>query len=76
MKLFLKGIKKGFTGFGENLAAIINSLLLTAVYLIGIGLPSIFGKLICKKFLQMEKKDSYWQPVQISEKTENHYKQF
>ena len=41
-KEFFKGLKKGQKKFGENIAGIVNSILLTFVYFIGIGLTSIF----------------------------------
>ena len=40
----LKEFKKGFEEFSSNITIIINSILLTLVYLIGIGITSIIAK--------------------------------
>lgn len=75
---FISGFKKGTTSFGENLATIVNSVLLTFVYLVGIGLTSLAAKLFKKSFLDLEpKKDSYWTDLNLGKKpTEEYYRQF
>lgn len=66
MKEFIIGLKEGQKRFGETIAIIINSILLSLVYFIGVGLTSIFGKLIGKKFLDMNKKsNTYWEDLNL-----------
>lgn len=78
MKLFLKGFKKGMKGFGENITVIINSILLSFVYFIGVGPTSIIAKLFGKHFLDLKySKDSYWSDLNLKKKKlEDYYRQF
>lgn len=60
---FFKGFKKGMKDFGNNISLIINSILLTIVYLIGVGITSIIAKLSEKSFLdsKLSKPDEFSQ---------------
>ena len=76
---FLVGFNKGMKNFGHNLALIINSILLSVVYLIGVGITSIFAKLFKKHFLDMKllKRDSYWSDLDLKKKPiKEYYRQF
>ena len=75
---FFKGFKKGMKGFGDNLTIIINSILLSLVYIIGVGLTSLFAKLFRKKFLELKKRrGTYWSELNLKKKsTEDYYRQF
>ena len=75
---FLIGFKKGMGNFGQNIALIINTILLTLVYLIGIGLTSILAKIVGKHFLEMKlSKDTYWSDLNLKKKSiEEYYRQF
>jgi len=75
---FLIGFKKGMGNFGQNIALIINTILLTLVYLIGVGLTSIFAKIVGKHFLETKlSKDSYWSDLNSKKKPiEEFYRQF
>jgi hypothetical protein len=77
---FLKGLKEGQKLFGETIAIIINSLLLTIVYFVGVGLTSIIAKLFRKSFLDLKlEKNSktYWSELNLSKKPlEEYYRQF
>ena len=77
---FFADIKEGFKLYGEVIATVVNSVLLTIVYVIGVGLTSIFTKVIGKKFLEMKIDDSsetYWNELNIGdEDMDSHYKQF
>jgi len=77
-KQFLMGFRKGMQNFGYNIALIINTILLTFVYLIGVGLTSIFAKLFRKHFLGTKlSKDSYWSDLNLKKKLmEDYYRQF
>lgn len=70
---------KGQKLFGETISVIINSILLTLVYLFGVGLSSIFGKIFGNKFLDSTNinKESYWAELNLTKKSiETYYKQF
>lgn len=76
---FFKGIKKGMKNFGQGIALIINSVLLSIVYLLGVGFTAIFAKLFRKHFLDMKlsKEDSYWSDLSLKKKSmEKYYRQF
>jgi len=77
MKTFLKGFKKGMEHFGQGITIIVNSILLLAVYLVGVGLTSLCAKIFRKQFLntKLTKEGTYWTNVEKKEK-ETHYRQF
>ena len=54
LKQFFRGFKRGLRNFGYNIALIINSILLSLVYLVGVGLTSIIAKIFGKHFLDMK----------------------
>jgi len=78
--IFFKGFKRGTQNFGQTINSIINSALLLAVYFIGVGLTSIFAKLIGKHFLYMnvsKKRDTYWSDLNLKKRPiEDYYNQF
>ena len=80
LKDFYQDFLKGQKRFGEDIAAIINSVILTFVYLLGVGLTSLVARIFGKKFLDMktvDKEESYWTPLNLSKKELNdYYKQF
>jgi len=79
LKQFFRGFKKGMGNFGYNISLIINTILLTFVYLIGVGLTSIFAKIFGKHFLEEKspKKESYWSDLKLKKKPiEEYYRQF
>ena len=75
---FLKGVKKGMASFGQNIALLVNSILLTVAYMIGIGITAIIAKLVGKKFLATEKSSkSYWKKLDLKKKDmDSYYRQF
>jgi hypothetical protein len=79
-KIFLKGVKSGQKKFGESIAVIINSLLLSFVYFFGVGITSILAKISGKHFLDSKlskSRDSYWEELNLGkEEIGNYYKQF
>lgn len=79
-RYFFWGLKKGMHLFGQNIATIVNTILLFMVYLIGIGLTAIFAKIKRKKFLETKiskDKNSYWSDFNLSKKPmEDYYRQF
>ena len=78
MKLFFKGFKKGMKNFGDKITVIVNTILLTVTYLVGVGLTSIAAKIVGKKFLGKNKsKESYWSDLDLKkEPIEKYYRQF
>jgi hypothetical protein len=79
MKLFLKSMKEGMHTFGQTIATLVNTLLLTVVYIIGVGITSIIAKLFRKQFLEMKlkKEGSYWTTLDLKKQDkEKHYRQF
>ena len=76
----LKDLKKGQKEFGEDIAQIINFLLLTLTYVFGVGLTSIFAKMSGKHFLELKidkNRESYWSDLNLNKKSaEDYYRQF
>ena len=64
--------------FGQNVALIINTALLSFAYVFGVGLTSIVAKITGKRFLDMKQgKESYWKPLNLKKKSmEEYYRQF
>ncbi len=75
-----KSIKEGQKAFGEDIAVIINSVLLTLVYIFGVGFTFLIAKFSNKNFLDLKiKKDSetYWEDLNLTKKpVEAYYRQF
>ncbi len=60
---FIIGFKEGVLEFGLSLNAFVNSFFLTIVYVMGVGLTSVFAKILGKQFLDTridQKSVSYW----------------
>jgi len=79
MREFIEGFKEGQKSFGESIAVIINSFLLTLVYVFGVGATSIIAKILGKKFLDLrfENKASYWEDLNLSKgPMKEYYRQF
>ncbi len=80
IKKFFNEIKKGQKNFGEDIQSIINFIILTFIYFIGVGITSIFAKILNKHFLKLKiSKDAktYWQDYgKGDKKMEEHYRQF
>lgn len=77
-KELIHGIKEGAELFGEAIAALVNTVLLTIVYFVGIGLTSIIAKIFKKSFLDLDKKSySYWKNLNLRKKPlEEYYRRF
>lgn len=76
---FLIGFKKGMCNFGYNISLIINTLLLSLVYMGGVGFTFLIAKLFGKHFLEtkLSKKDSYWSNLNLKKKPiKEYYRQF
>jgi len=79
-KEFITGFKKGQKFFGEAIATLINSILLTIVYFLGFGLTSIFAKIFGKHFLELKINkniNSYWETLNLNKRPiEEYLRQF
>ena len=77
---FFKGFREGMHDFSSSISTIVNSTLLTIVYLIGVGVTALLAKMFKKKFLEIscsEKKESYWSDCDLKKKPlEEYYRQF
>ncbi|MDP3918386.1 MAG: hypothetical protein Q8Q35_00580 [Nanoarchaeota archaeon] len=76
---FFKSFKEGMNNFGQKIAIIINTALLSLVYIIGVGLTSLVAKILNKNFLdtKLSKDKSYWKDLNLKKKPiESYYKQF
>ncbi|MBW2990837.1 hypothetical protein KY348_03965 [Candidatus Woesearchaeota archaeon] len=76
---FFKGFGKGLKEFGTGISTIVNSVLLLIVYIIGVGLTSVFAKLFGKHFLDLKKPKTktYWKELNLKkEPIEKYYRQF
>lgn len=77
---FFLDLKKGQKEFGEDIGSIINAILLTLVYLIGVGFTFLFAKIFGKRFLESgidKNSKSYWEDLNLSkEPIERYYNQF
>ncbi|MEK6894338.1 MAG: hypothetical protein AABX10_02650 [Nanoarchaeota archaeon] len=79
IKEFVIGFGNGQKEFGHTISIIVNSLLLTFVYFIGVGITSILAKASNKKFLTLsyDNSESYWTPLNLDKKEiKEYYKQF
>lgn len=79
-QLFLKSVGKGMKQFGENITALINTLLLLMVYFIGVGVTALIARFIRKQFLDQKtskEAKSYWSDLHITtEEQKKYYRQF
>lgn len=73
--LFFQGFLAGFKKFGFIVAEIINGVLLSIAYFIGVGIVSLFFKLKRKHLLDLgkKKKESYWIDNKVEMKSEDQY---
>ena len=75
---FFTGARKALRKLSSSIAIIVNSILLTFAYFIGIGLASMIAKMLGKRFLGLKpsKKESYWRDAKKSTKIKDSYRQF
>ena len=67
--------------FGQNIAIIINTIMLFIVYLVGVGITSIIAKIVGKHFMGMRlkkgKDGTYWKDLNLKKKEmDEYYRQF
>ena len=79
-KQFYDGFINGMKKFGHVTYSTINYGLLLVVYFFGVGLTSIFAKVLKKHFLEIKiskRVKSYWSDIDLKKKPiEKYYRQF
>ena len=80
MRRFLRGFRAGLGAFGCNINVLVNSVLLSVVYIFGAGVTAVFARLVGKRFLDVElsrSRESYWSDMNLGKKpVEEYYRQF
>jgi hypothetical protein len=78
MNVFLEGAREGFLVFGEGISSLINSVLLSIVYIFGVGTTSLIMKIFGKRFLEKDiPKKSYWKGIDPKKKEiDDYYRQY
>jgi len=80
VKNFFRGFKEGFQFFSNNVRIIVNTILLSMVYFLGIGITSVIAKIFGKHFLNMKiskERKSYWSELDVKKRSlDKYYKQF
>ena len=70
-KAFLAGFQKGLKGFSYNMSIIVNTILLSIIYLVGVGFTAMIARISNKKFLDMnlsKKNNTYWSDLNLKKK--------
>jgi len=66
--------------FGSNIGVIVNSLLLSVVYILGVGLTSLIIRLSGKRLMDIKNKKTgktYWNDLNLrKKKIKKYYRQF
>lgn len=76
MRNLINGMKKGSTYFGELISNLINTILLTIVYIIALFPTYLIAKLFRKNFLNLKSNKNNWDKYDQEILTKNHYRQF
>jgi len=80
LKKISKGVHAGFKEFGESINKIVNALLLSITYFVGVGSASAIAKLQKRKLLDLKtskSKETYYQELMLSKKSKkDYYRQF
>ncbi len=73
----MKRMKEALISISKLISSVINSILLSIVYLIGVGSTSIIAKLSKKHFLDLnESNGTYWKDLNLKKKQiKNYYRQ-
>lgn len=76
---FKIGVLDGFKEFGEIFPSILNFIILTVIYFVGIGFSSVLKLVLRKEFMELKtdkKKKSYWEDLNIGKNKDNIFKQY
>lgn len=78
--MFFRGVKEGFKQFSDTLQWLVNVVLLSLVYFIGVGIVSFQTKLTKKKLLllkhEKDKKTYYHELMLTTKQKQEYYRQF
>jgi hypothetical protein len=76
---FFKGVQSGMKLFGECTSALVNAILLSVVYLVGIGLSRLLAPRSHREMMEPPSKRSrsYWRSMRAEKRSlDEHYRQF
>ena len=75
LKKFFHGFKEGFTSFSHGVANVVNSVLLSIVYVLAVGATSLAARAAKKQFLNLgqENKTTYWEDLNLEKKEKEYY---
>lgn len=78
LKIFAEGFREGFRDFSIIITSIVNFVLLSIVYFIGVGMVALGSKIAGKKFLSLKSgKNSSWVARSLSKRPmEEYYRTF
>ena len=80
MNNFVKGFKEGKGFFEESMAFLVSAILLSVIYVVGVGASALVAKLTKKEFLQTrinKETKTYWSDLQLTKQPlEHYYRQF
>lgn len=73
---FFRYVRDGAEFFGETIGTAVNTVILFAVYIIGVGLSALLAMAFRKQVLDMDidrERASYWHGIPVEEKTPEEY---
>ncbi len=76
LKEFFKGIQQGFHTFGKSVNTLVNTVLLSITYILGVGLASLLWKRKKKRGLDLQldkEKKSYYEDLNLTTPTKKEY---
>jgi hypothetical protein len=77
---FFKDVRKGMERFGKDISTLVNTVILSVVYIISVGITSLVARMAGKRFLDMKldkKAKSYWSNLNARKRSmDQYYRQF
>jgi len=72
---FFRGMAKGMQRFGHSISMVVNTFLLSVVYVLGVGVTSVVAKIVGKKFLDgsSSQEKTYWTTLNATKERIDHY---
>jgi len=75
--LFFVGTQQGIKSFGENIQTLVNTLLLSIVYFVGVGIAWLMCKLSKRTFFAEKPRPeatTYWEPMDLKKRPMEEYR--
>ena len=75
--LFFVGTQEGIKSFGEGIQSVVNTILLSAVYLVGVGIAWLMCKVSKRTFFAEKPRPeatSYWEPLDLKKRPIEEYR--